>query len=461
MERIEKDTLGEVRVPQNAYWGAQTQRALENFQISNLKFPKSFIKALAYVKLACLEVNYELGKIPQNYYNAIKQAINEIIEGKFDDQFPLDIFQTGSATSTNMNINEVISTRANEILTGKRITKEPIHPNDHVNMGQSSNDVIPTAMNVSAYYETKYKLIPSIEHLYQTIVKKSLELKDVIKTGRTHLMDAMPISFEQELSGWATQILYAKHRIESTFTRLRELAIGGTAVGTGINTHPNFGKKVAEKLSKLLNLDFIEANNHFEAQSSRDSILELSSALKILATNLIKISNDLRLMNSGPIAGFSEIILPELQPGSSIMPGKVNPVIPEAVRMVGVQVIANDLSITISNSLGEFELNVMMPIMIYNILNSIEILTNACYVLADKCIKDFIVNKEHVEELLYRNPIIATILNPIIGYDKSAEVVKRALKEKRSVKEIVVEMGYLTKEEAEKIFDLNKLVNPQ
>jgi fumarate hydratase class II len=461
MERIEKDTLGEVRVPQNAYWGAQTQRALENFQISNLKFPKSFIKALAYVKLACLEVNYELGKIPQNYYNAIKQAINEIIEGKFDDQFPLDIFQTGSATSTNMNINEVISTRANEILTGKRITKEPIHPNDHVNMGQSSNDVIPTAMNVSAYYETKYKLIPSIEHLYQTIVKKSLELKDVIKTGRTHLMDAMPISFEQELSGWATQILYAKHRIESTFTRLRELAIGGTAVGTGINTHPNFGKKVAEKLSKLLNLDFIEANNHFEAQSSRDSILELSSALKILATNLIKISNDLRLMNSGPIAGFSEIILPELQPGSSIMPGKVNPVIPEAVRMVGVQVIANDLSITISNSLGEFELNVMMPIMIYNILNSIEILTNACYVLADKCIKDFIVNKEHVEELLYRNPIIATILNPIIGYDKSAEVVKRALKEKRSVKEIVVEMGYLTKEEAEKIFDLNKLINPQ
>ncbi len=461
MERIEKDTLGEVRVPQNAYWGAQTQRALENFQISNLKFPKSFIKALAYVKLACLEVNYELGKIPQNYYNAIKQAINEIIEGKFDDQFPLDIFQTGSATSTNMNINEVISTRANEILTGKRITKEPIHPNDHVNMGQSSNDVIPTAMNVSAYYETKYKLIPSIEHLYQTIVKKSLELKGIIKTGRTHLMDAMPISFEQELSGWATQILYAKHRIESTFTRLRELAIGGTAVGTGINTHPNFGKKVAEKLSKLLNLDFIEANNHFEAQSSRDSILELSSALKILATNLIKISNDLRLMNSGPIAGFSEIILPELQPGSSIMPGKVNPVIPEAVRMVGVQVIANDLSITISNSLGEFELNVMMPIMIYNILNSIEILTNACYILADKCIKDFIVNKEHVEELLYRNPIIATILNPIIGYDKSAEVVKRALKEKRSVKEIVVEMGYLTKEEAEKIFDLNKLINPQ
>ncbi|MEO0224490.1 MAG: class II fumarate hydratase [candidate division WOR-3 bacterium] len=460
MERIEKDTLGEVRVPENAYWGAQTQRALENFQISNLKFPKSFIKALAYVKLACLEVNYELGKIPQNFYNAIKQAINEIIEGKFDDQFPLDIFQTGSATSTNMNINEVISTRANEILTGKRITKEPVHPNDHVNMGQSSNDVIPTAMNVSAYYETKYKLIPSIEHLYQIIIKKSLELKDIIKTGRTHLMDAMPISFEQELSGWATQILYAKHRIESTFIRLRELAIGGTAVGTGINTHPSFGKKVAEKLSQLLNLDFIEANNHFEAQSSRDSILELSSALKILATNLIKISNDLRLMNSGPIAGFSEIILPELQPGSSIMPGKVNPVIPEAVRMVGVQVIANDLSITISNSLGEFELNVMMPIMIYNILNSIEILTNACHVLADKCIKDFIVNKEHVEELLYRNPIIATILNPIIGYDKSAEVVKRALKEKRSVKEIVVEMGYLSKEEAEKIFDLNKLIKP-
>ncbi len=460
MYRIEKDTLGEVNVPESAYWGAQTQRALENFQISNLTFPKSFIKALTYVKLACLEVNYEFGKIPKEYYNAIKRAINEIIEGKFDDQFPLDIFQTGSATSTNMNVNEVISTRANEILTGKRTTKEPIHPNDHVNMGQSSNDVIPTAMNVSTYYETKYKLIPAIEHLYNTIIEKSKEYKDVIKTGRTHLMDAMPISFEQELSGWATQILYAKNRIESTFIRLRELAIGGTAVGTGINTHPEFGKRVAKKLSELLNLDFTEAYNHFEAQSSRDSIVELSSSLKVLATILIKISNDLRLMNSGPIAGFFEISLPELQPGSSIMPGKVNPVIPEAVRMVAIQVIANDLAISMSNSMGEFQLNVMLPIMTYNILNSIEILTNAMNVLSDKCIKGLVVNKGHVEELLYRNPILATVLNPIIGYDKSAEVVKRALKEKRSVKDIVVEIGYLSKEEADKVFDLKKLIEP-
>ncbi len=458
MYRIEKDTLGEVKVPEDAYWGAQTQRALENFQISNLTFPKSFIRALAYVKLACLEVNYELGKIPKNYYDAIKQAINEIIEGRFDNQFPLDIFQTGSATSTNMNINEVISTRANEILTGKRITKEPIHPNDHVNMGQSSNDVIPTAMNVSAYYEAKYKLIPAIEHLYNTIIEKSKEYEDVIKTGRTHLMDAMPISFEQELSGWATQILYAKHRIEGTFIRLRELAIGGTAVGTGINTHPEFGKMVAKRLSELLNLDFVEAYNHFEAQSSRDSIVELSGSLKVLATALIKISNDLRLMNSGPIAGFSEIILPELQPGSSIMPGKVNPVIPEAVRMVAVQVMANDLAISISNSMGEFQLNVMLPIMAYNILTSIEILANVMNALSDKCIKGFVVNKEHVEELLYRNPILATVLNPIIGYDKSAEVVKQALREKRSVKDIVVEMGYLSKEEADKVFDPKRLI---
>ncbi|MEO0159135.1 MAG: class II fumarate hydratase [candidate division WOR-3 bacterium] len=460
MYRIERDTFGEIKVPENAYWGAQTQRALEAYQISNWRFPENFIKALAYVKLACLEVNYELGKIPNQYYNAIKQAINEIIEGKFNDQFPLDVFQTGSATSTNMNINEVISTRANEILTNKRNTKEPIHPNDHVNMGQSTNDVIPTAMNVAAYYEVKYKLIPALENLYNVIIEKSKEYKDVIKTGRTHLMDAMPVSFEQEFSGWATQILYAKNRIEGTFVRLRELAIGGTAVGTGINTHPEFGKRVAQKLSELLNLDFMEAKNHFEAQSSRDSILELSSSLKVLASALIKISNDLRLMNSGPIAGFGEVVLPELHPGSSIMPGKVNPVVPEAVRMVGVQVIANDVAISISNSLGEFQLNVMLPLIVYNILNSIQILTNACNLLAEKCIKGLVVNKEHVQELLYRNPILATVLNPIIGYDKAAEVVKRALKEKRSVKEIVVEMGYLSKEEAEKVFDLNKLIKP-
>ncbi|MCS7245276.1 MAG: class II fumarate hydratase [candidate division WOR-3 bacterium] len=461
MYRIEKDTIGEVKVPESAYWGAQTQRALENFQISNIKMPISFIRALAYVKLGCLEVNYELGKIEKEYYDAIKKAINEIIEGKFDDQFPLDIFQTGSATSTNMNINEVISTRANEILTGKRNTKSPIHPNDHVNMGQSSNDVIPTAMNVSTYYETKYKLIPAIEELYNSIVEKAGTLKDIIKTGRTHLMDAMPISFEQEMSGWATQILYAKHRIEGTFVRLRELAIGGTAVGTGINTHPNFGKKVAEKLSKYLNLDFIEANNHFEAQSSRDAILELSGALKVLASSLIKITNDIRLMNSGPIAGFGEISLSELQPGSSIMPGKVNPVVPEAVRMVGIQVIANDLAISICNSSGEFQLNVALPVMIYNILYSIEILSRACILLSEKCIRDFVVNKEHIEELVYRNPIIATVLNPIIGYDKAAEVVKRALKEKRSVKDIAIEMGYISKEEADKIFDLKKLIKPE
>ncbi|MEO0202201.1 MAG: class II fumarate hydratase [candidate division WOR-3 bacterium] len=458
MYRIEKDTFGEIKVPESAYWGAQTQRALEAYKISNWRFPENFIRALAYVKLACLEVNYELGKIPTHYYNAIKQAINEIIEGKLNDQFPLDVFQTGSATSTNMNMNEVIATRANEILTNKRNTKEPIHPNDHVNMGQSTNDVIPTSMNVCAYYEVKYNLLPALDNLYNSIVEKSNEYRDIVKTGRTHLMDAMPVSFGQEFSGWATQIQYAKERIEGTFVRLRELAIGGTAVGTGINTHPEFGKRVAQKLSQFLKLDFVEAKNHFEAQSSRDSILELSSALKVLATVLIKISNDLRLMNSGPIAGFSEITLPELHPGSSIMPGKVNPVVPEAVRMVAVQVIANDLAITMSNSMGEFQLNVMLPIMVYNILTSIQILTNACNLLSEKCIKGIIVNKEHVEELLYRNPILATVLNPIIGYDKAAEVVKKSLKEKRSVKEIVVEMGYLTKQEADEVFDLKKLI---
>jgi len=384
----------------------------------------------------------------------------EVIEGKLDDHFPLDIFQTGSGTSTNMNANEVIATRANEILTGEKHTKHPIHPNDHVNMGQSSNDVIPTAIHVSAYMETAEKLIPALKHLHKVILDKASQYEDLVKTGRTHLMDAMPLTLSQEMSGWARQIELGIERLEDALKRVAELAIGGTAVGTGINTHPEFGRRVAEELSRMTGHPFVEAKNHFEAQSAQDAIVELSGALKTVAASLMKIANDLRWMNSGPIAGLAEIKLPALQPGSSIMPGKVNPVIPEAVRMVAAQVFGNDAAITWGGALGDFQLNVMLPVIAHNVLESIKILANASRVLADKAIAGFVVNRERIENLVGRNPILATVLNPIIGYDKAAEVVKKALAEGKTVKEVVVELGYLTPEEADKIIDPIKMTRP-
>lgn len=458
--RIEKDSLGEIKVPKDAYWGAQTQRAIENFPISGIPFPVVFIRSLGHIKLSCAKVNVELGILDKKRASAIIQACNEVIKGKFDDQFPLDIFQTGSGTSTNMNANEVIATRANEIVTGRKNTKSPVHPNDHVNMGQSSNDVIPTAIHVAAYLQLKELLLPSLGLLYKTIENKSKNYKNVVKTGRTHLMDAMPITLQQEISGWATQIKYSIKRIDNTLPRLSELAIGGTAVGTGINTHPQFGKKVSEVLSELTGITFIEAQNHFEAQSSQDAVVELSGQLKTLATSLMKIANDMRWMNSGPITGLSEIRLPSLQPGSSIMPGKVNPVILEAVRMVCAQVMGNDTVISIANSMGDFQLNVMLPVIAHNIIQSITILANASQLLAEKAIKGFEVNEKHILELIHMNPIIATVLNPIIGYDKAAEVVKKALKERKTVKQVVVEMGYLSKEKAEKILKPEVMTKP-
>ncbi len=458
--RIEKDSLGEVKVPEHAYWGAQTQRALENFPISGITFPKEFIKALGIVKYACAKVNNELGYLDNERAEAIMQACKEVMEGKLDDQFPLDVFQTGSGTSTNMNANEVIATRANEILTGERKTKHPVHPNDHVNMGQSSNDVIPTAIHVSAYLMVVEKLLPSMEHLKSIVLEKAKAYSNVVKTGRTHLMDAMPLTVYQEMSGWVRQIELGIERVKDTLPRLSELAIGGTAVGTGINTHPEFGKRVAEEISKLTGYTFREAENHFEAQSAQDAIVELSGALKTYAVSLMKIANDIRWMNSGPIAGLSEIKLPALQPGSSIMPGKVNPVIPEAVRMVCAQVFANDTAITWGGALGDFQLNVMLPLIAYNILFSIRILSNASLVLADKAVKGLELNVERIVSLLEKNPILATVLNPIIGYDRASEVVKKALSENRSVKEVVVELGYLSKEEAEKLLDPMKMTTP-
>jgi len=458
--RIEKDSLGEVKVPKDAYWGAQTQRAIENFPISGIRFPRPFIKALGMIKYAAAKVNNDLGYLDDEKAKVIMQAAQEVIEGKLDDHFPLDIFQTGSGTSTNMNANEVIATRANEILTGEKHTKHPIHPNDHVNMGQSSNDVIPTAIHVSAYMETAEKLIPALKHLHKVILDKASQYEDLVKTGRTHLMDAMPLTLSQEMSGWARQIELGIERLEDALKRVAELAIGGTAVGTGINTHPEFGRRVAEELSRMTGHPFVEAKNHFEAQSAQDAIVELSGALKTVAASLMKIANDLRWMNSGPIAGLAEIKLPALQPGSSIMPGKVNPVIPEAVRMVAAQVFGNDAAITWGGALGDFQLNVMLPVIAHNVLESIKILANASRVLADKAIAGFVVNRERIENLVGRNPILATVLNPIIGYDKAAEVVKKALAEGKTVKEVVVELGYLTPEEADKIIDPIKMTRP-
>ncbi|RPI02968.1 MAG: class II fumarate hydratase [Ignavibacteriae bacterium] len=458
--RIEKDSLGEIKVPADAYWGAQTQRAIENFPISGIPFPPVFIHALAFIKKSSMIVHRDLKSIDSDIADAVIRACDEILEDKFSDQFPLDIFQTGSGTSTNMNINEVLATRANELLTGKRDSTSPVHPNDHVNKGQSSNDVIPTAIHIAASIQVKNLLFPAMDLLAHTLEKKQNASGSVVKTGRTHLMDAMPMTLGQELSGWYSQVENAKARIESTLPRLSELALGGTAVGTGINTQKDFGSLTAAVISQLTAIEFREARNHFEAQSSQDAIVELSGQLKTYAAALMKISNDLRWMNSGPIAGLAEIRLPELQPGSSIMPGKVNPVIPEAVRMVAVQVIGNDTVITIANTQGEFQLNVMLPVIAYTIIQSLTLLANASRLLAYKTIEHFEVNIDHLADLIHRNPIIATVLAPVIGYDKTAEVIKKARKENKTVKQVAVEMQYLTAEEAENILNPYLMTRP-
>jgi len=455
--RIERDSIGEVSIPANALYGAQTQRAIENFPISGIRFPRVFLRSLGLIKVAAAKINAETGLLDNEKARVIQLAANEVADGLWDAQFPLDIFQTGSGTSTNMNANEVIATRSNELLTGTRNTGFPVHPNDHVNMGQSSNDVMPAAIHVSAYLQVKDLLLPSFELLHKIIADKATEHNGIVKTGRTHLMDAMPITLGQEMSGWATQIEYSLERMKSVLPRLSELAIGGTAVGTGINTRPDFGARVSEALTKITGIQFKEAKNHFEAQSAQDAIVELSGQLKTTATALMKIANDLRWMNSGPLAGLSEIRLPALQPGSSIMPGKVNPVIPEAARMVCVQVMGNDTVIAIANASGDFQLNVMLPVIAHNIIQSITILANAAHLLAVKAIAGCEVNEELVTGLVQRNPIIATVLNPVIGYDKAAEVVKEALREKKTVKRIVIEKGYLSEDEAERLLKPGKM----
>ena len=451
--RIEKDSMGDVKVPKDAYWGAQTQRAIENFPVSGIVFPPAFVRSLGVIKNACASVNREQHLLDARRADAIIRSCDEVIEGKFADQFPVDIFQSGSGTSTNMNANEVIATRSNEVLTGTKHTTTPVHPNDHVNMGQSSNDVIPTAIHLSARLQTQELLLPALESLHTAITNKQKHFGDAVKTGRTHLMDAMPITLEQEMSGWAAQVEYARRRIESTLPGLSELAIGGTAVGTGINTPAGFGARVAERISELTRTEFREAANHFEAQAAQDAVVELSGQLKTYATSFMKIANDLRWMNSGPLAGLAEIRLPPLQPGSSIMPGKTNPVIPEVARMVAAQVMGNDSVIALANSLGDFQLNVMLPVIAHNILQSITLLANATRLLAEKGIEGLTVNEDHLKARVNLNPMVATVLNPIIGYEKAAEVVTKALEQKKTIRQVVVEMGYLSEEEAGRILD--------
>lgn len=442
--------MGEIKVPKDAYYGAQTQRAFDNFPISKIRFNRDFIAALGRVKHTAAKVNTDLDLLDKNISKAIQAAAEEVMKGKFDEDFVLDIFQTGSGTSTNMNANEIISKRANEL---KESTDVAIHPNDHVNYGQSSNDVIPTTIRVAAVLAVQNNLIPALKHLHKTILEKGEELKDVVKTGRTHLMDAMPVTIQQEFSGYARQIELGIARIESALERMLELPQGGTAVGTGINTHKEFGKKFAAEVAKATGEKFREAENHFEAQATVDAPVELSSQLKTLAVGLMKIGNDFRWMNSGPNGGLGEVQLKALQPGSSIMPGKVNPVIEESLTMVSAQVIGNDATITIAGQSGNFELNVMLPVVAHNLLQSIEILANAARNFAERSVSGLEARRDVISQMVGKNPILVTALNPLIGYDKAAKIAKKAFAENRSVMDVSREMTDLSVEELEKALD--------
>jgi fumarate hydratase class II len=445
--RVEHDSMGELKVPAEALWGAQTQRAVENFPISGVTLPRAFIAALGLVKQAAARANTQLQLLPERESQAIQAAAAEVAAGQHDRHFPIDVFQTGSGTSTNMNANEVIAALASRRLGSA------VHPNDHVNMGQSSNDSIPTAVHVSAALAVRRTLVPALERLRDTLRAKEQEVAGIVKTGRTHLMDAMPVTLSQELSGWRAQIENGLARLQAVEPRLLELAQGGTAVGTGINAHPDFGRRFGAELAALSGVPFKPARNYFEAMSAQDTAVELSGQLKVVAVSLMKIANDLRWMNSGPLAGLGEIALPALQPGSSIMPGKVNPVIPEAVTMVAAQVIGNDTTITIAGQSGNFQLNVMLPLIAYNLLQSIELLGNAARALAECAIPGFTVNKARLAEALNRNPILVTALNPVIGYEKGAAIAKKAYAEGRPILEVAQQMTDLPREQLAKLLD--------
>ena len=450
--RTEKDSMGEFQVPINAKHGASTARAVENFPISNLRFSRSFIKALGEIKKACAKVNQNNKLLDKNFADSIIDAAQQVIDGDHDKDFVVDIFQTGSGTSTNMNANEIISKIASESLS------ENIHPNDHVNMSQSSNDVIPTATNVAAVTEIVQNLIPAVESLIQSLEDKAKKWEKVYKNGRTHLMDATPVSLGQEFSGYSALLSERLEDIKSSLINASKLAIGGTAVGTGINAPDNFGKDVAKEISKSLGINFVEVENHFTRQGSREEVVHLSGCLKAFAVSMFKIANDIRWMGSGPVSGLNELIIPALQPGSSIMPGKVNPVIPEMVMQVSAQVIGNDNTITFSSSNGNFELNTMLPVMAHNLLESIELLTTSTDVFEKKLINDLEANTEKLDENIQKNSILVTALVPVIGYDKSAEVAKEAMSQNKTIKEVLLEKNLISSEEIDELLNIEKLI---
>ncbi len=451
--RKEEDSMGIVNVPENAYYGSQTQRAVDNFPISGLRLPAAFIHALALVKKCAARVNDTLGLLDTHLASAVAQAAQDVRDGRFDDQFVVDVFQTGSGTSTNMNMNEVVASRANEILTGKKGGRSPIHPNDHVNMGQSSNDVIPSAIHIAALTLLYRRLIPSLESLQLALAAKSNEFKDIQKLGRTHLQDAVPLTLGQEFSGYARQIELGIERIRVVEPRLAELALGGTAVGSGLNAHPDFAKNVIALISERSGLPFTEAINHFEAQAAQDAAVETSGALKTLAVSLVKIANDIRWLASGPRSGIGEITIPSLQPGSSIMPGKVNPVIPEAVIQVAAQVVGNDTTITIGGQAGNFELNIMLPVIAYNLLQSISILTPVTQALADKCIAGITANREVCAAYIEKSLALVTTLVPKIGYDQAAAIAKKAHETGKTIRQVALEEAIMPENELNDLLD--------
>jgi fumarate hydratase class II len=454
--RRERDSMGEVEVPRDALFGAQTRRALDNFPISELRKPRRFIEALGAIKLEAANVNHELGLLEEGVKNAIVEAAEEVVDGRLDNQFVLDVFQTGSGTSTNMNANEVVSNRAIQILGGELGSKEPVHPNDHVNMGQSSNDVVPTAIHLSALISIKEDLLPALEKLQGALEDKSREFDEVVKTGRTHLQDATPIRLGQEFKGYAGQVQRSIGRVRKAQEDLTEVALGGTAVGTGVNTHPEFAGKVCERLSERFGVEVRETENHFQAQSAMDGTVFVSGALKTVAVSLMKVANDIRWLGAGPRANLAEIALPEVQPGSSIMPGKVNPVIAESTMMVAAQVIGNDATIALAGQGGNFELNTMLPLIAYNLLQSIDILGGAAANLANQTVVGLEAT-ERGPELVEKGLMLATALAPEVGYDKAAEMAKEAFKTGKTIREIAREQTDLSDEELDEVLDAKKM----
>ena len=455
-DRIEKDSLGEVRVPADALYGAQTQRAVENFPISGQRFGRGFIQALGLLKKAAALTNRELGQVERRIAEAIAAAAGEVAEGEWDGEFVVDIYQTGSGTSTNMNANEVVAHRANQILG----EDGSVHPNDHVNFGQSSNDVIPSAIHIAARVAMERELIPALRHLRDALSEKARAFDHVLKSGRTHLMDATPVRLGQQFGGYAHQLTKGVERVSRASEELSELALGGTAVGTGINTHPEFAPRVIALVSAELDLEFVEAENHFEAQAAKDAAVNAAGALNTIATSFFKIADDVRWLASGPTSGISEILIPAVQPGSSIMPGKVNPVMCEAMMMVAARVMGNHTTVTIAGQRGNFELNVMMPVLAQALLESITLLSNVARTFADRCVKGIEANESRAKELLEKNPSIATALNSYIGYDSATEVAKEAARDGRSVRDVVEERGLLKPEEIDEALDVRAMTEP-